>query len=160
MGSRKHWLLVADDCTNYCWSYFLKEKIDLKSHVIELINDFFLKCDGKVKCICEHTRDPDSRRNISGLYFMFEAYQPAIQWKSKAQHSVALPSSEAEWVAASEIVKEVMFVLQLLQTMRTKVDLPIIVYVDNVEAVFMANNITTTGCSKHEIYSANLSQSH
>ena len=33
--------------------------------------------------------------------------------------------------------------------MQIKVKLPIIVRVDNVGAIFMTKNITTTGCSKH-----------
>ncbi len=59
-----------------------------------------------------------------------------------------MSSSEAEWVAASEAVKEVIFVLQLLQSM-IKVKPPIIVHVDTVGAIFMTKNITTTGHSKH-----------
>ena len=42
-----------------------------------------------------------------------------------------------------------MFVLQLLQSMNIKVKRPIIVCVDNVGAIFMTKNITTTGRSKH-----------
>ncbi len=42
-----------------------------------------------------------------------------------------------------------MFVLQLLQSMKIKVKLPIIVHVDNVGAIFMTKNIITTGSSKH-----------
>ncbi len=61
-------------------------------------------------------------------------------------NAVAYSSSEAEWVAASEAVKDVMF---LLQSMKIKVKLPIIVYVDNVGAIFKTKNITTTGHSKH-----------
>ena len=42
-----------------------------------------------------------------------------------------------------------MFVLQLLQSVKIKDKLPIIVYVDNVGSIFITNNITTTGCTKH-----------
>ncbi len=42
-----------------------------------------------------------------------------------------------------------MFVLQLLQSMKIKVKLPIIVHVNNVGVIFMTKNITTTGCFKH-----------
>ncbi len=42
-----------------------------------------------------------------------------------------------------------MFVLQLLQSMKIKVKLPIIVCVDNVGAIFMTKNITTTERSEH-----------
>jgi len=49
----------------------------------------------------------------------------------------------------SEAVKEVIFVVQLVESMEIQVQLPVIVRVDNVGAVFMAKNITTTGRTKH-----------
>ena len=67
----------------------------------------------------------------------------------KGAHSVTLSSSEAEWVALSEAVKEIMFVLQLLESMKIKVKLPITVRVDNVGAIFMSKNISTSNRTKH-----------
>ncbi len=61
MGGKQHWLLVVDDCTNYCWCYFLKEKSDLKDHIIELIKELDSKYNCKVKCI----RCDDAGENIS-----------------------------------------------------------------------------------------------
>ena len=34
LGGRKYWLLVIDDFTDYCWSYFLKAKDELADQVI------------------------------------------------------------------------------------------------------------------------------
>ncbi len=95
----------------------------------------------------DYAGDSDSRRGVSE--FVLYVCGVSISWRSKAQHSVALSSSEAEWVAASEAVKAVMFVLQLLHSMKIKVKLPIIVHVDNVGAILMTKNFTTTGRSKH-----------
>ena len=53
-----------------------------------------------------------------------------------------------EYVAISENVKEVMFMIQLLGNMKI-VKYPVMVKVDNVGAIFMASNITTTWCTKH-----------
>ncbi len=47
LGGKQHWLLVVYDCTDYCCSYFLKEKSDLKSHVIKLIKELDSKYNGK-----------------------------------------------------------------------------------------------------------------
>ena len=60
-----------------------------------------------------------------------------------------LSSSEAEWVALSETVKEVMFVIRLLRSMKILVKLPATVRVDMIEAIFMTRNITTTLHTKH-----------
>ena len=67
-----------------------------------------------------------------------------VSWQSKVQKSVSLSSSEAENVAMSESIKEVMFVIQLLGSMRISVKYQVTLRVDNVSAIFMAINITTT----------------
>ena len=70
-----------------------------------------------------YTGDPESRRSVSGIILYVHGIP--INWKSKAQCSVALTSSEI------------------------KVKHPITVHVDNLDAIFMTNDITTTGCTKH-----------
>ena len=37
IDGKKHWLLVLDDCTDLAWSYFLKNKSDLKDEILALI---------------------------------------------------------------------------------------------------------------------------
>ena len=65
----------------------------------------------------------------------------------KLQKSVSLSSSEVEYIALSEAVKEVMFVAQQFESMQIAVKYPVMVRVDNVGAIFMASNITTTQVS-------------
>ena len=60
-----------------------------------------------------------------------------------------LSSSEVEDVALSEAVKEVIFVIQLLRSMKIIVKYPVMVRVDNIGAIFMASNIATTCHTKH-----------
>ena len=95
----------------------------------------------------DYAGDPDSRRSVSG-YVLFVKSVP-IAWRSKAQQSVTLSSSEAEWVALSETTKEIMFIINLLENMKIKVKLPVIVRVDNTGAIFMGSNVTTTSRTKH-----------
>ena len=47
--------------------------------------------------------------------------------------SVVLSTTKAEYMALSEVVKELKFIVQLLQTMKVEVELPITVHVDNAE---------------------------
>ena len=63
--------------------------------------------------------------------------------------SVVLSTKEAEYMSLSEVVKELKFIVQLLQTMNIEVDLPITVYVDNVGAIWLSNNRTTRDRTKH-----------
>ena len=63
--------------------------------------------------------------------------------------SVVLSTTEAEYIALSEVVKELKFIVQLLQTMNITVELPITVHVDNVGAVWLSNNRNTRDRTKH-----------
>ena len=47
------------------------------------------------------------------------------------------------------LTKELKFIVQLLQTMNIEVELPITVYVDNVGAIWLSNNRTTSDRAKH-----------
>ena len=95
----------------------------------------------------DYASDPVSRRSISG--YIIYVHGIPICWKSKAQSSVTLSSTEAEWYALSEAVKEIIFLINLLKSIGIRVQLPVIVRVDNVGAIFMSTNLTTTSRTKH-----------
>ena len=69
--------------------------------------------------------------------------------ESKGMKSVVLSTTEAEYMALSEVVKELKFIVQLLQTMNITVELPITVHVDNVGAIWLSNNRNTGDRTKH-----------
>jgi len=72
-----------------------------------------------------------------------------VCWGSRGQKSVTLSTTEAEYVACSEVVKEVLFILQLLRHLRVEVQLPICVHVDNIGAIFLAENQNSSDRTKH-----------
>ena len=51
-GSKKHWLLVVDDSSDYIWSFFLKEKSDLADMMISLIKNLKNKYNMQVQYLC------------------------------------------------------------------------------------------------------------
>ena len=55
----------------------------------------------------------------------------------------------AEYVACSEVVKSIKFILYILETLEIKVELPINVHVDNVGAIFLAENNNSGERTKH-----------
>ena len=63
-----------------------------------------------------------------------------VAWRSKAQKSVTLSSSEAEFVSLSEAAKEVKFIVQDVESMEIKVKKPVTVRVDNIGAIYMAKD--------------------
>ena len=72
-----------------------------------------------------------------------------MAWRSKQQKSVALSSSEAEFIAASEAVKDVLFVVQVLESIGLAVEKPVVVRVDNMGAVFLSENNTSSARTRH-----------
>jgi hypothetical protein len=72
-----------------------------------------------------------------------------IAWKSKAQRTVALSSTEAEYSAIADVCKEVLFISQVMDFMKMSFVKPIKVYVDNIGAIFMAKNKVTSNRTKH-----------
>ena len=91
--------------------------------------------------------DKDTRYSVYG-YIIYFGGIPVV-WKSKSMKSVVLSTSEAEYVAVSEVVKENKFLYQMLRSMEIKVPLPIKVQVDNVGAIWLANNSSVSERTKH-----------
>ena len=71
----------------------------------------------------DYAGDPDSRKSVSG-YVIYLCGVP-ISWRSRAQKTVTLSSAEAEWIALSEVAKEVIFISQVLQCMGVNILYPI-----------------------------------
>ena len=91
--------------------------------------------------------DKNDRHSVTG-YVIF-VMGVAVLWKSKLQRVVSLSSSEAEYYAISEAAKDIKFVVQILNSIGINVNMPIIVHVDNVGAIFMSENVTATQRTKH-----------
>ena len=62
---------------------------------------------------------------------------------------MVLSATEAEYIALSEVVKEIKFIIRLLKAMNVSVAMPITIYVDNVGAIWLSNNRTTSERTKH-----------
>ena len=91
--------------------------------------------------------DPKTRVSVSGWVIYFQGV--AISWSSKAQRSVTLSSTEAEYMALSEVAKEIIFAKHVLDSMGIKVKLPIVINVDNTGAMFLGMNRMIGQRTKH-----------
>ncbi len=49
----------------------------------------------------------------------------------------------------SEVVKDIIFIIQLLKMLEIKVNLPVIVCINNIESIFIGKNVTTSSQTKH-----------
>jgi hypothetical protein len=95
----------------------------------------------------DYSGDRDLRLSVTGyvIYLM----GVAVAWASRAQRNVTLSSTEAEYVAVSEVCREILFVAQVMEFLGLTVKRPIVVRVDNVGAIYLANNQTTSQRTKH-----------
>ena len=91
--------------------------------------------------------DVDDRKSV-GCHIIYLCGVPIV-WRSRKQKSVSLSSSEAEFYACSEAVREIPFIAQILLFLGLKVKMPVDVKIDNVGAIFMSENKTSSGRSRH-----------
>ena len=94
----------------------------------------------------DFANNKDIRYSVYG-YIIYFCGVPVV-WKSKSMKSVVLSTFEAEYVAVCEVVKEIKVLYQMLRSMEIKVSLPIKVQVDNVGAIWLANNSSVSGRTK------------
>jgi hypothetical protein len=98
-------------------------------------------------CDSDYAGDKDGRKSVPGFVIYIQSC--LISWKSRKQKCVTLSSSEAEYVAISEVCAEIVFLKQVLEFMKIQLKLPIIVNVDNVGAIYLANNAVSGSRMKH-----------
>ena len=91
--------------------------------------------------------DKETRTSIFGYVIYFCGI--SIAWRGKGMKSVVLSTTESEYMELSEVVKELKFIVQLLQTKNITVELPITVHMDNVGAILLSNNRNTGDRIKH-----------
>lgn len=78
------------------------------------------------------------RKSVSG--FIVKMYGDSIHWGTRKQTSVALSSTEAEFVALATGVSELLWLKTLISELGINVDRPINVYEDNQSCIFALNN--------------------
>ena len=91
--------------------------------------------------------DTDGRKSISGYVIYLQGCP--ISWRSKGQKSVSLSSTEAEYMAVSEIATEILFIRSMLEFLGVTVELPIEVNVDNIGAIYLSKSATSSNRTRH-----------
>ena len=98
-------------------------------------------------CDSDWAGDRNERKSVTGYCVYFLGC--LIAWKSRSQKNVTLSSSEAEYVAISEICCEIMFIKMILAFLNVEIEKPIKVFCDNVGAIYMSNNAKAGARTKH-----------
>ena len=90
--------------------------------------------------------DTDTRRSTTG--YVFRLNGAAISWGSKIQHTVALSTAEAEYMAASAATQEALH-LRLLLTDLGYAQPCTVLFEDNQPCIDIAKNPVTSSRTKH-----------
>jgi hypothetical protein len=94
----------------------------------------------KAFCDSDFAGDKDTRISVTG--FIIYMNGAAISWRLCSQKNVTSSSTEAGYVAVSEVFAEITFMKQVMEFLQMKMNLPILVNVDNVGAIYLASNAT------------------
>jgi len=95
----------------------------------------------------DYACDLDTRRSTTG--YLFKLAGGAVTWGSLRQRTVSLSTTEAEYIAACEAVKEAIWLKQLLKDSQNPCLNPIIVNVDNQSTIKLIRNPEYHKRSKH-----------
>jgi Reverse transcriptase (RNA-dependent DNA polymerase) len=98
-------------------------------------------------CDADHAGDIDCRKSTTGYIFFFGG--AAISWSSRLQATVAISSTEAEYMAITEATNEAIFLRQLLEDMRASQQDSTVIYEDNQGAIKLASNPMHHRRTKH-----------
>ena len=98
-------------------------------------------------CDSDYATDKDTRKSVTG-YVVYLNGVP-ISWRSRSQRAVTLSTAESEYYAISEICSELIFVKNMLEFLGVELELPIIVNVDNIGAIYLAKNRVLSNRTKH-----------
>ena len=92
--------------------------------------------------------DQNSRRSTSGYLFY---YGGLVSWSSKKQATVALSSTEAEYMALTHATKEAIWLRSLISELKTELRLtePTLIYEDNQSCIALAKNPVQHARTKH-----------
>ena len=90
--------------------------------------------------------DLDKRRSLTG--YIFTLGDCAISWKSQLQPTVALSSTEAEYMAITEAIKEAIWLKAFVGEM-SSFNGPIVVFCDNQSAVHLTKDRMHHERTKH-----------
>ena len=91
--------------------------------------------------------DPSTRKSQSG--FVFTLGNAAIAWKSKLQTTVALSSTEAEYLALSTAVKDALFLRNLMGDLMPSQNKTVLLFEDNQSSIKQASNLQSSERTKH-----------
>ncbi len=95
----------------------------------------------------DYAKDTQTRQSVSG-YVVYLEDAPTMH-RSATQRTVVLSSCEAELNAAVLCTQDMIYQKNMLESIGLKVELPMILEMDNKGAVDLVNSFSVGGCTQH-----------
>ncbi|XP_036340281.1 secreted RxLR effector protein 161-like [Rhagoletis pomonella] len=103
--------------------------------------------DIKGFCDADWASDVDERKSMSGYVFTMQG--AAISWSSKKQKTIALSSTEAEYMSLVSAVQEAIWLRRLERELQNNYNKPTLIFCDNKSAIQLAKNGASSARTKH-----------
>lgn len=114
-------------------------KLHFSKHNSKSILDGFVDADWG--------NDINDRRSTTGYFIIL--FGNTISWSSKKQRTVAISSTESEYMAISDIVTEILWIKSILVFLQIDVSEPTIIHEDNQSSIKLAQNPEHHKRTKH-----------
>ena len=137
-ASKDHWMALIRVLR------YLKTTIDDKLTL--RILDKSPNCNLTIETDSDWASDVSDRKSFSGSCVFYNG--ALLNFLTSKQATVSTSSTEAEYIAASEAVKEGLYFVNLISELTT-VNLPVKTFIDNIGAGFIAQNDVNNARTKH-----------
>ena len=97
-------------------------------------------------CDADYAADLDKRRSLTG--YVFTLGGNLVSWKSTLQHVVALSTTEAEYIALTEAIKEAIWIKGIINELGIKSS-SVKLYCDSQSAIHLSKNTMFHERTKH-----------
>jgi hypothetical protein len=94
----------------------------------------------------DYAADPVKRRSTTG--YLFKLANGIISWRSRAQKTIALSATEAEYMALSDCSRQAIWIQSIFSELGLQVK-PTSICTDNQGGIFIANNPVQESRTKH-----------
>jgi hypothetical protein len=97
-------------------------------------------------CDADYAGDTDTRKSTTGYVFILNS--GAVSWQSKRQPTVAVSTTEAEYMAAAAAIKEALWLRKVLSDLQLDSG-TLSIFADNQSAIKLLRNPIISGRAKH-----------
>ena len=140
----------ADNSSFKCLLRTIKYVLDTRNLYLKYeVNPKLMDKNWSIKTFCDSDFAGDKSTRVSVTGYCVYVLDCLVAWKSRSQKHVTLSSTEAEYVAVSDVCTEIMFIRMILEFLGVRVRMPIIVHCDNIGAIFLSYNAKISQRTKH-----------